>query len=98
MYFPGIYKGKSEEKILELIKANGFIPLKITNRPGIVYSLHTHPETKLIVILSGSMELTIADKDYNCTHGDKIIIAGSIKHSAVVGEKGCEFYWSEKLL
>ncbi|MDE2026532.1 MAG: AraC family ligand binding domain-containing protein [Patescibacteria group bacterium] len=76
----------------------GFDPISITNFPGYEYSLHKHPETKLLVFLKGSMDVTTQNKTYHCIVGDKLIIPSNTLHRAVVGKDGCTFFWSEKLL
>ena len=79
----------------EVIK-EGFDPIKIFNTAGYIYSPHSHPETKLLAILSGSMEVEAGGKKYYLEKGDKLIIPGNITHRAVVGKDGCSFFWSEK--
>ena len=98
MYHKKFYKRKSEEKISDLIKEEGFIPVIITNGPNYQYNPHTHPETKLLAILDGNMEVNVNDEVYNLSRWDKLIIPGDTPHSAKVGTKGCRFYWSEKIL
>ena len=98
MYKKNFYKGLDENGVAKKVAEEGFDPIKISDPPGRVYSPHTHPETKLLAFLSGSMEVKVADKTYRCKAGDKVIIDGDIKHSAVVGPSGCTFFWSEKLL
>ena len=97
MYKKKYYKKTDEDSIYQDIKKSGYDPIKISDPPGRVYSPHKHPTTKLLVFLQGSMTVTVADQKYNCLQGDKLIIEGNITHSAVAGEKGCVFYWSEKL-
>lgn len=80
------------------MKEDGFDPIKISDPSGRIYSPHTHPETKLLAFLSGSMGVEVDGKTYQCEAFDKVIIPGNIKHSAVVGPEGCTFFWSEKLI
>lgn len=91
-------KGTPREKIIKAINQVGFNPILITDRPGFVYEIHTHPETKLIVCLEGSMKVKVADQTFNFEPGVKIRIAGNTPHSGVVGNKGCTYFWSEKIL
>lgn len=98
MYFPKAYKNIGKAKIASEIRKKGFSPMLFTNGPGDVYPQHSHPETKLLVFLSGSIEVTVNNKSFHCEAGDKLIIAGDAPHDAVVGQNGCTFYWSEKII
>ena len=98
MFKKNFYKDLAEREIADKVEEEGFDPIKISDPPGRVYSPHTHPETKLLAFLSGSMEVKVADKTHRCKAGDKVIIDGNVEHSAVVGPEGCTFFWSEKLL
>lgn len=97
MYFQKYYKELDQEKIEKDIKEDGFDPDLFTNLPGFVYPLHQHPETKLLVFLKGSMDVVVGEKTFHCEPGDKLIIGPNVLHQAMVGDDGCEFYWSEKL-
>ena len=44
------------------------------------------------------MEVRVGDETFQCKAGDKVIVDGNVKHSAVVGPEGCTFFWSEKLM
>lgn len=98
MYSKDFYRGKTENEIAELARKEGFNPIKFSNSPGFVYTLHQHPETKLLAFLKGSMEVKVNGETFLCELGDKLIIPGNTPHAAVVGNDGCEFFWSEKLL
>lgn len=98
MYRPKYYKRLDEEKIRQDIKKEGFSPILISDPPGRVYYPHKHPETKLLAILSGGMKVEVGKEAYRLSVGDKLIIPGNVEHSAVVGEEGCVFFWSEKLM
>lgn len=91
------YKNQQHEKIKQQIIDEGYSPLLIKDAPNTEYSMHTHPETKVLAILSGGMCITIDSKHYNVETGDKVVIPGNIPHSAKVWETGCDFFWSEKL-
>lgn len=80
------------------MKAEGFNPKLITDAAYFVYEPHQHEETKLIVCLEGSMNVSVKEKIYNFEPGDKIIITANTPHSAVVGSTGCVYYWSEKII
>jgi quercetin dioxygenase-like cupin family protein len=88
----------SREKIIEAMRNEGFEPKLITDKPGFIYEIHQHPETKLLVCLEGSMKVNVAGEEILFESGDELKIPGNTEHSAVVGDKGCVFFWSEKLV
>jgi quercetin dioxygenase-like cupin family protein len=97
IYWAALYKDLDHKKIADDVRKEGFNPLLINDPPGFIYSLHSHPETKLLVFLEGSMEVRVKGKLYQCEVGDKLIIPGNFEHSAKAGPEGCTFFWSEKL-
>jgi quercetin dioxygenase-like cupin family protein len=98
MFYKNFFsKGTSKEKIKEELEKDGFKPIVFHDKAGFVYEKHQHPETKVLVCLEGSMKVNVNGKDCDFEVGDKLIIPGNTPHSALVGEKGCLFYWSEKL-
>ena len=98
MYTPQAYKDMHRERIAELVKKEGFYPLLVTDNPGYIYHQHEHPETKLLVILEGSMQVSVGEQTFECAPGDRLIIPVNTIHSAEVGQNGCTFFWSEKLV
>lgn len=98
MYHPKFYKKIDGGKIAQDIRNEGFEPVLFSNGPNDVYPKHSHPETKLLVFLDGSMDVTVAGETFHCEAGDKLIISGDTSHSAVVAKNGCRFYWSEKIM
>jgi quercetin dioxygenase-like cupin family protein len=97
MYQASFYKSIDKARIAQEVCSEGFDPVYITDPPGRVYPPHRHPETKLLVFLQGSMEVKVKDQKFECKPGDKLVIPGNVEHTAVVGPKGCVFFWSEKL-
>jgi len=98
MYSPKIYKDLTREQIETDIRKEGFNPIVLANDPGYIYPEHQHPETKVLAFLEGSMDITFDGKTYHCEPGDKCIVPGNTKHSAVCGKDGCVFFWSEKMI
>lgn len=84
------------EEIIKSIKEDGFDPILISDSPGAKYNTHQHPETKLLVCLSGSMKVRVEETEYDFEAGDKLVIPGNTPHSGLVGLEGCQFFWSEK--
>ena len=97
MYQAGFYKTTDRERIAEEVREEGFDPVCISDPPGRAYEPHRHAETKLLVFLEGSMEVTVKGQRFQCKPGDKLVIPGNAEHSAVAGPEGCVFFWSEKL-
>jgi quercetin dioxygenase-like cupin family protein len=85
-------------KIIDLIKKSGFDPKKINDAPSLIYKTHIHPETKLLVGISGEMKVKVGDSIYKLEAGDELVIPGNTEHSGEVGSKGCTYFWSEKFL
>lgn len=98
MYIQKAYSHIDEQTIIEDAKREGFEPTKFTNSPGDTYPPHKHTETKLLIFLRGSMNVKVGKDSFECKPGDKLVIEGDVLHEAKVGEKGCEFLWSEKIL
>lgn len=92
-----LFKDVSREKIKQKMQDEGFNPKLIKDKPNFIYEPHQHPETKYLVCLEGSMKVTVKGKDYYFEPGDKLIVSGNTEHSAIVGENGCTFFWSEKI-
>lgn len=98
MYYPKVYKQIDKKVIKQDALQQGFQVSLINDKAGFVYKPHTHPETKYLVFLSGSMDVTVNNQVFKCSQGDKLIVPGNTKHSAIVGQDGCSFFWSEKVL
>jgi quercetin dioxygenase-like cupin family protein len=86
------------DQIITYIAKEGFHPTLITDPPKFNYETHQHPETKLIVCLEGSMKVTVNEEIFDFEPGDLLKIPGNTSHSGVVGERGCVYFWSEKIL
>lgn len=60
------------------------------NGPGDTYSGHTHPYTKALVCLDGSITFHTPDGDLELRPGDRLELDPDTRHSATVGPHGCE--------
>jgi ribokinase len=98
MYESKYYQKFSIAQIAQKVRDEGFDPMRIADPPGSVYSPHTHPETKLLAFLQGTMKVTVQGESYECSPGDKLLIPGNVEHSAIAGPEGCTYFWSEKLV
>jgi quercetin dioxygenase-like cupin family protein len=98
MYEPRRYQDLSVAEISRMVQEDGFDPIRIADPPGTVYAPHSHPETKLLAFLQGTMQVSVQGQTYHCSPGDKLIIPGNVEHAAIVGPDGCVFFWSEKMV
>jgi len=98
MFRKGYFANTTREKIKQSMEEEGFSPLVIKDKARFIYHPHEHAETKYLVCLEGTMKVTFNGKTYDFEPGDKLIIEGNTKHSAVVGDNGCVFFWSEKII
>src|SRR5258706_12075263 len=98
MFHKAFFANISREEIKQKMREEGFSPTSISDKPHFIYHPHLHKETKYLVCLEGSMKVTVKGKIYDFEPGDKLIINGNTKHSAVVGKNGCVFFWSEKIM
>ncbi|MBX3080666.1 MAG: AraC family ligand binding domain-containing protein [Anaerolineae bacterium] len=98
MYDAKFYAGLATADIRQKVIEQGFDPILIRDHAGYEYTPHTHPETKLLAFLEGSMDVRVEGQVYHCQAGDRLLIPGDTVHAAVVGAQGCAYFWSEKLL
>ena len=96
-YAPNIHAGLDPQAVLDRLRRDGWHPIPITDAPGSIYPPHAHATTKLLAILSGSMDVKVGDETWRCLPGDQVIIPGGVEHAALVGPDGCRFFWSEQL-
>ena len=60
----------------------------LTLPKGDIKDTHEHPFDGDIVIVSGSIKIVVADKEYNLTPGDEFQLGAGIKHSEFMGDDG----------
>ena len=60
----------------------------VTFPKGHVVDTHEHPFDADFVVVSGSMTLVVADKEYNLTPGNEFQLGAGIQHSELMGEDG----------
>ncbi len=56
--------------------------------PNAVVPMHSHPHEQSGTVISGEIELTIADETRLLKSGDCYIIPGNVEHKAVTGPDG----------
>lgn len=96
MYKQYFSRKQSRDFVKKSIESEGYAPLLIRDSAGAVYETHAHAETKLLVCLEGSMTVIAGSESFDFEPGDKLIIPGNQPHSALTGNRGCVYYWSEK--
>jgi quercetin dioxygenase-like cupin family protein len=57
--------------------------------PGAVVPLHRHVAEEFGQVLSGTLELQVADTTSNLAAGEAFLIPGDELHAAVAGPEGC---------
>ena len=55
---------------------------------GDVKEAHQHPFYSDLVIVSGSIKIVVAEKEYNLVPGDEFQLGTGIKHAEFTGEDG----------
>lgn len=59
-----------------------------SNGPGAAYGWHSHPYTKILYCLEGSIVFVTAERRIPLAAGDRLELPAGTSHSAVVGERG----------
>src|SRR5829696_2051580 len=93
----GRFDPADRPSILDHLRREDWNPLLVEEPAGYTYSSHHHSEAKLIVVLDGDMEVTLAGASLRCRPGDELIIPGGMAHAAVMGPNGCAYFWSKQL-
>ncbi len=96
-YSPGIFTGVEPDRVLVALRRDAWDPVPIHDPAGYTYPPHSHAATKLLVILRGTMEVTVAGDCFRCLPGDQVVIPVGTEHSAHIGPEGCDSYWSEQV-
>ena len=82
-------KNITEQEAKVILSERGhtnFVTVKFPK--GHVVDTHEHPFDADIVIVSGSIKIVVADKEYNLSPGDEFQLGAGIKHSEFMGEDG----------
>ena len=82
-------KNITEQEAKVILSERGhtnFVTVKFPKRH--VVETHEHSFDVDIVIVSGSIKIVVADKEYNLTPGDEFQLGAGIKHSEFMGEDG----------
>ena len=65
------------------------------DKPHEFYSRHNHPYDTKLIILEGSIKLTLENKVLELKSGDNIYIKANEINEAKVGKKGCKYLVEE---
>jgi quercetin dioxygenase-like cupin family protein len=82
-------KNITEQKAKEIFFERGYNKTVTINFPkGDIKEAHQHPFSADIIIISGSIKVVVADKEYNLTLGDNFQLGAGIEHAEYTGEDG----------
>ena len=70
------------------MRALGHAVSEWSNGPGDSYASHSHPYTKILCCLDGSIVFHFADGDLSLGPGERTVVAPGVEHSATVGPLG----------
>jgi hypothetical protein len=77
LYSPTLFSDLDASTVLDRLRREGWDPISITDPPGYIYPPHSHPETKLLSILSGSMGVRVAGEAYSRQRANQTIPGGN---------------------
>ena len=79
----------SEQEAKAILFQRGYNKTVTLNFPkGYVKEVHQHPFSADVIIISGSIKVLVADKEYNLTPGDDFQLGAGIEHTEYIGEDG----------
>lgn len=88
---------QQRQQILLRMKDEGYTIIhEYDDAPGEHFPEHNHPGEQLIVILRGSIDVTMAGKRYLLHAGDELVFPAKMLHEATIGSEGCLYLDGEK--
>ena len=79
----------TEQEAKAILLERGFNKTVTINFPrGDVKKAHQHPFSADIIIVSGSIKVVVADKEYNLALGDDFQLGAGIEHAEYTGKDG----------
>ena len=79
----------SEQEAKAILFQRGYNKTVTLNFPkGYVKEVHQHPFSADVIIISGSIKVLVADKEYNLAPGDDFQLGAGIEHTEYIGEDG----------
>jgi quercetin dioxygenase-like cupin family protein len=78
----------SERRLMQVLELEGFDVLVYTYRSGTVFTEHQHAQEKCDAVLEGVLRVTVGEKVFDLSKGDRLYLPAGTRHAAsVVGEK-----------
>ena len=65
------------------------------DKPNEFYKKHNHPYDTKLIILEGSMKITLNDNILELKSGDEIHIKTNEMHEVTIGKNGCKYLVGE---
>ena len=79
----------TEQEAKAILLERGYNKTVTINFPkGYVKEVHQHPFSADIIIVSGSIKVVVADKEYNLVPGDDFQLGEGIEHTEYTGRDG----------
>lgn len=81
------------------LERQGYRCFEWTDHPGTEYPPHTHPHDEVLLILSGSMHMTVAGKEHVLNAGERLELPRATVHAArVLGDRPVRYLIAQLLL
>jgi quercetin dioxygenase-like cupin family protein len=78
----------TEKRLMRSMELEGYDVLVYTYRAGASFPPHEHPRPKCDAVLEGTLRITVGDRVFELTAGDRLYLPAGTRHAAeVVGEK-----------
>jgi quercetin dioxygenase-like cupin family protein len=78
----------TEKRLMRSMEFEGYSVLVYTYRAGTTFPPHAHAQSKCDAVLQGTLRVTVGDRVFDLTAGDRIYLPPGTRHAAeVVGEK-----------
>ena len=68
-----------------------------SDKPNEHYKSHNHPYDTKLIILRGSMKLTMENRIFELKPGKEFYIKAKEMHGALIGKEGCRYLVGEKI-
>ena len=89
---------ENKETIKENLKRAGYQEIhEYVDESNVVFPEHDHEGTQCMVVVRGSISVTMDGQEHILVAGSELTIPAKTKHSAKVGSEGCESLLGEKI-
>lgn len=87
----------NKEKIKQRMLRGGYsIINEYNDPPNEIFSDHDHPGDQLLVVLKGSITVTMQGKTSILKQNDEMFFPAKVMHSAQIGSEGCLYLDGER--